>query len=101
MYCLYHQSGKNQRARNNNNSNYQHVVLVVLHSVLQLLITANIPSSLILSTLIMDVIHSSETSVLTRTLWHHIPEDGILQELIKWVKCLVHENFCAVRFEME
>jgi hypothetical protein len=33
---------------------------------------------MILSALMMDVICSSETSVLTRTTWYSIPEDGIL-----------------------
>jgi hypothetical protein len=37
-----------------------------------------IPSSLILFTLIMEAIRSSETSVLTRATLHHISEDGIL-----------------------
>jgi hypothetical protein len=38
-----------------------------------MLVTANIvPSSLILVTLIMEVIHSSETSVLTRATWHNM-----------------------------
>jgi hypothetical protein len=49
------------------------------HSVAQLLVTANIvPSSLILSTLMMEAVHSSETSVLTRVTSRHIPENGIL-----------------------
>jgi hypothetical protein len=48
-------------------------------AVLWLLVTANIPSSLILVTLMMEAIHSSETSVLTRATWCHISEDGFLQ----------------------
>jgi hypothetical protein len=37
------------------------------------------PSSLILITLIMEALHSSETSVLTRATWHNIPEYVIVQ----------------------
>jgi hypothetical protein len=48
---------------------------VVLLSVLQLLVTAYIRSSLILFTLMMEAIHSSEIWVLTRARWHHITED--------------------------
>jgi hypothetical protein len=36
-------------------------------------------SSLILSTLSMEVISSSETSVLTTTTLRHIPDDAIFQ----------------------
>jgi hypothetical protein len=45
----------------------------------QSLVTANIvPRSLILVTLVMEAIHSSETSVLTRATWRNIPDNGIL-----------------------
>jgi hypothetical protein len=51
----------------------------VVRSVLQLLLSANVvPSSLILSTLTMDTIRSSETSVLTKATWRHDPQYGIL-----------------------
>jgi hypothetical protein len=59
---------------------------------LQLLVTAKVPSSLILSTLIMEPIHSSETLVLTRATWHQIQEDGILHshccENLKSYRCI-------------
>jgi hypothetical protein len=36
-----------------------------------------VPSTQILSTLMMEAIYFSETSVLTRAIRRHIPEDGI------------------------
>jgi cobalamin synthase len=44
----------------------------------RLLVTAYVPSSLILVTLMMEVLHFSETSALMRATWHNIPEDCIL-----------------------
>jgi hypothetical protein len=50
-----------------------------LCSIFQLLVTANVvPSLLILFTLVMKAICSSETSVIIRATWHHSSEDGIL-----------------------
>jgi hypothetical protein len=65
-------------SNNNNNNNNNNVISPLLHVMLHLLGTANVPSSLTLFILLMETMRSSETSVLTRTTRRHIPEDGIL-----------------------
>jgi hypothetical protein len=59
-YCLRYQDEKNQRARSNICSNYS------------VLVTVNLLSLLILFTLMMEAISSSETSVLTRAILRYI-----------------------------
>jgi hypothetical protein len=57
-----------------------------LRRVRRLLVTANVPSSPILVTLMMEALRSSETSVLTRATLRHIPEGDILQFLLNAVR---------------
>jgi hypothetical protein len=76
----------------------EHIASII--SVLQLLVTADVPSSLILFTLMKDAIRYSETSVLTRATRRHNLEDGIL--LVTAVKTSnftlfrkVYNRFCT------
>jgi hypothetical protein len=54
------------------------------------------PSLLILSTLMMEAIHSSKSSVLTRATRHHIPEDGILH--VKNVRRMHESGVQALKY---
>jgi hypothetical protein len=92
-YCLQHQHNKNQLALTvRRNLQLKHAarkycvfvfvfvcVCVCVRACARAHVNANVPGSLILVTLVMEMIYSSETSVLTRAIWHNIPEDGILQ----------------------
>jgi hypothetical protein len=54
-----------------------------LRSVRRLLVTANVPSSPILVTLMMERLDSFETSALTKATLRNIPGDGILHNITK------------------
>jgi hypothetical protein len=60
------------------NASIVRVTIVFLRSVHRLLFTVNVvPSSPILVTLIMEVLCSSDASILTRATRRKIPENGI------------------------
>jgi hypothetical protein len=53
------------------------IIILCLQSVCRLLVTANVPSSQIIVTLMMETLVSYEMSVLTKGTWHSFPENGI------------------------
>jgi hypothetical protein len=60
-----------------------------------------VPSSPILVTLMMEVLFSSEMSVLTRATWRNIPEDGILhshcrENLKSYMSSVADEEWCLL-----
>jgi hypothetical protein len=63
----------------NGNTLQRNTKLIFLRSVLPLLVTANVASSPIIVTLVMEALCSSETSVLTRVTQRNIPQDAILR----------------------
>jgi hypothetical protein len=53
-----------------------------MRCVIRLLFTANVSSSPILVTLMMEALRSSETSILKQATQRNIPEDGIILVII-------------------
>jgi hypothetical protein len=81
IFCDVTQCGtcKSRRFGGTDRLRHQYYVYTVfLPSVRRLLVTAIVPSSSILVTLILEAIRSSETSVLKTATQHDTPEDGIL-----------------------
>jgi hypothetical protein len=59
----------------------QSTPFVFLRSVRRLLVTASVvPCSPILVTLIMEALSSSETTILTRAVWHNIPKTAFFRK---------------------
>jgi hypothetical protein len=72
-YCLHHKVGKNQRTRNK----------VLLRSVLQLLVTAKVPSLLIHSTQLMEAVLSLKHRFIQTP--HDVVSQNTALFIIYWI----------------
>jgi hypothetical protein len=68
----------------------RHTLLVFLRSVRLLLVTANVPSSPILVTLMKEALSPSTTSAPTRATRRNTPEDGLLYKF--QLRCCYHKQ---------
>jgi hypothetical protein len=65
----------------------------------RLLVTAKVPSSPILVTLMMEALRSSETSILTSATRRNIPEGGFLRGFSICFECLEGSALVDVKGE--
>jgi hypothetical protein len=100
---LNYQGDKNRRARYVcSNQQPKHYDKVFLRSERRLLVTANVPTSPIPVTLITDAIHSSETSVLTRSTRSNSPGDGILHSHLREnLRSCISKRCCVQYFHIK
>jgi hypothetical protein len=59
-----------------------------------------VPILLIVLTLMLKAVSSSETLVLTKTTWRHIPEDGILHSHRHEISELIRASKYVQHFEV-
>jgi hypothetical protein len=112
LVIVYHKQYKNTQSQKSNTAklnkhcklivhcilkNFANCIKWVIHEMRQLLVMANVPSSPIPVTLMMEALSSSETSVLTWATWSNIPVDTFLhshcrENLKFYMRQLLHIN---------